>query len=63
MLKEMASAQFMGLVEEEPEKPSGRGQAAPCEGGMTKTPLWNPLPSARSNRGKTWHSRGMHSYS
>lgn len=27
MLKQMASAQFMGLVEEEPEKPSAAGQA------------------------------------
>ena len=49
MLKEMASAQFMGLVEEEPEKPSAAGQAvAPAGWNDPKdpAPVEPPLPSA-----------------
>lgn len=49
MLKEMASAQFMGLVEEEPEKPSAAGQAAAPAGWndpKDPAPVKPPLPSA-----------------
>lgn len=49
MLKEMASAQFMGLVEEEPEKPSAAGQeAAPAGRNDPKDPASPepPVPSA-----------------
>ena len=49
MLKEMASAQFMGLVEEEPEKPSAAGQAvAPAGQNDPKdpAPVEPPVPSA-----------------
>lgn len=49
MLKEMASAQFMGLVEEEPEKPSAAGQAAAPAGWndpKDPAPVEPPVPSA-----------------
>ena len=49
MLKQMASAQFMGLVEEEPEKPSAAGQAAAPAGWndpKDPAPVEPPLPSA-----------------
>ena len=49
MLKQMASAQFMGLVEEEPEKPSTAGQAvAPAGRNDPKdpAPVEPPVPSA-----------------
>lgn len=49
MLKQMASAQFMGLVEEEPEKPSTAGQAvAPAGWNDPKdpAPVEPPVPSA-----------------
>ena len=49
MLKQMASAQFMGLVEEEPEKPSAAGQpAAPAGWNDPKdpAPVEPPVPSA-----------------
>lgn len=49
MLKEMASAQFMGLVDEEPEKPSAAGQAvAPAGRNDPKdpAPVEPPVPSA-----------------
>lgn len=49
MLKEMASAQFMGLVEDEPEKPSAAGQAAAPAGRndpKDPAPVKPPLPSA-----------------
>ena len=49
MLKQMASAQFMGLVEEEPEKPSAAGQAAAPAGWndpKDPAPVEPPVPSA-----------------
>lgn len=49
MLKQMASAQFMGLVEEEPEKPSVAGQAAAPAGWndpKDPAPVEPPVPSA-----------------
>lgn len=49
MLKQMASAHFMGLVEEEPEKPSAAGQpAAPAGWNDPKdpAPVEPPVPSA-----------------
>lgn len=49
MLKEMASAQFMGLVEEEPEKPPAAGQAAAPAGRndpKDPAPVEPPVPSA-----------------
>ena len=49
MLKEMASAQFMGLVEEEPEKPPAAGRAAAPAGlndPKDPAPVEPPLPSA-----------------
>jgi hypothetical protein len=49
MLKQMASAQFMGLVEEEPEKPSAAGQAAAPAGRndpKDPAPVEPPVPSA-----------------
>ena len=49
MLKEMASAQFMGLVEEEPEKPSTAGQAVARAGRndpKDPAPVEPPVPSA-----------------
>lgn len=49
MLKQMASAQFMGLVEEEPEKPSAAGQAVTPAGWndpKDPAPVEPPLPSA-----------------
>lgn len=49
MLKQMASAQFMGLVEDEPEKPSVAGQAAaPAGWNDPKDPASAepPVPSA-----------------
>lgn len=49
MLKQMASAQFMGLVEDEPEKPSVAGQAAAPAGWndpKDPAPVEPPVPSA-----------------
>ena len=49
MLKEMASAQFMGLVEEEPEKPPAAGRAAAPAGlndPKDPAPVEPPVPSA-----------------
>ncbi len=49
MLKQMASAHFMGLVEEEPEKPSAAGQAAAPAGWndpKDPAPVEPPVPSA-----------------